>query len=886
MELPATTDCAAEGAVCTAGGKPLSNRLKATIPGGAERPVVSIAAVEGRLMGPIGAVWVSRTGPTREPLEVQALIRSTDRPNTSRRTAQIPAGQSRVKNQLQIGDNLLVEDDITVTWTLQEGEGYTVSEEHASASVVLAESEFPEFSVSAQPAEIAEGESATVAVAITNGVRFPEDQTIELAVSGTASVSDYTGMPATVALPARGTAATTATLTALADTEDEGKETVTITASHGGKELAKATVMIAAGEAAPLTGRFARMPRMHDGETAFTFELHFSEEFPLSYLTLRDAAFTVTGGAVEKARRLSPPSNLGWEITVKPGSDADVVVVLPETTDCAAAGALCTTAGRMLSERLETMVRGPAAHATALGFSLAPRNGRPSGLWSDGATAWVADLEDGRLYAYRLTDGSRVPERDVVVDGLPMGLWSDGATLWVAEFTGGLRAHRLADGARLPRRDLAVSSSGSPVGVWSDGETAWVADWLGDRAHAYRLADGSRVAARDIRLAEENLLPLGLWSDGTTLWVADWGDRVFAYRLPDGAREAARDLETDGGDANPVGLWSDGETLLATSWEGGEVRADPLPAAGAGATMVAAGSGGWSPAMPPIADEALRDAVAEALREASAEGLGGLKVLDARDRGIRSLSGLEGAVNLRELDLGFNPLEDAGALAKLPSLVSLNLDGATANLAALEPLPNLKRLSLRTNGLHDLSPLTLLPGLVEVDVGDNRIEDLWALARLPGLEVLRADRNRIAHLRPLGFLRRLAVLDLRRNRVRDLRPLSGAGRLEALRLGGNALWELSPLEKFAALRELGLAGSAVTDLRALAGLTDLRRLDLRGVEVKDLRPLRALNALDWVHIGGSQIEDVTPLNGLGMLTVAGRDDRSHPNARTRTDRKP
>ena len=27
-----------------------------------------------------------------------------------------------------------------------------------------------------------------------------------------------------------------------------------------------------------------------------------------------------------------------------------------------------------------------------------------------------------------------------------MGLWSDGATLWVAELTGGLAAHRLSDG--------------------------------------------------------------------------------------------------------------------------------------------------------------------------------------------------------------------------------------------------------------------------------------------------------------------------------------------------------------------------------------------------------------------------------------------------------
>ena len=841
-------------------------------------PVVSIAAVEERLVGPIGEFRVSRTGPRAEALQVQVLFSNSRSSRTQTLTIQLLPGQSSVTRRVQAGDNRLVEDDITVTYALQESQGYTVSAEQGSASIVLEESDIPEFSVSVQPAGIAEGESAAVRVAIANGVRFREAQTIDLSVSGTASGSDYRGVPETLRLRAYKTSTTT-TLTAAVDREDEAEETVTITASHGGSEIGSATVSIAGAET-PLTGRFVEMPETHDGETAFAFELRFSEEIRISYKTLRDTAFAVRDGVVRGARRLERPSNRRWEITVEPTSEADMVLALPVTKDCAAAGAVCTAAGKRLSERLAATVPGPGTQASGQGFSLAPENGRPSGIWSDGATAWVADLDDGKLFAYRLSDGERAPERDVAVGGLPMGLWSDGATLWVAELTGGLAGYRLSDGSRLTGRDLALPVSASPVGVWSDGETVWISEWLGDTVHAYRLSDGERAPARDIRLAAGNLLPVGLWSDGETLWVADWDERMVAYRLSDGGRAPERDVAAEGPDADPSGLWSDGETLLVTGWEGGEVRAHALPAATAAAVAAGrvGGGGGWAAGVPPIGDAALRAAIAAALGAAAgAEGLAELEVLDARHGGIRSLAGLEGAVNLKELDLGFNPLDDTEALAKLPSLRSLNLDGAAPDLTALWSLTGLERLSLRHNGVSDLSPLAALAQLRELDVGDNRIEDLSPLAGLAGLRALRADRNRIVDLWPLASLPRLAVVDLGRNRIRDLQALAGLGRLRRLLLDGNGLSEPAPLAGLAGLRELGLAGNAVKDLGALSGLAGLRRLDLRGNPVRDLSPLWGLRSLGWVHVGASGIENLSPLDGAPELRLAGVDDRETPH---------
>ena len=109
----------------------------------------------------------------------------------------------------------------------------------------------------------------------------------------------------------------------------------------------------------PLTASAHGVPASHDGSAAFTFELRFSEEMPLSYKTLRDHAFTATGGEVVKARRLERGQNVRWEITVRPDGDGTVTIVLPVTEDCASNHAICTEDGRPLSNRLQIAVPGP-----------------------------------------------------------------------------------------------------------------------------------------------------------------------------------------------------------------------------------------------------------------------------------------------------------------------------------------------------------------------------------------------------------------------------------------------------------------------------------------------------------------------------------------------
>ena len=116
----------------------------------------------------------------------------------------------------------------------------------------------------------------------------------------------------------------------------------------------------------PLTASFSNMPAGHAGEGTFKFELTFSEEPAVGYQKLRDDAFNVSGGEVTRARRQQQGSDLAWDITVKPGPAAGAVTItLPETTDCNADGAICTSDDRPLSHSLSATVAGPVGISVA-----------------------------------------------------------------------------------------------------------------------------------------------------------------------------------------------------------------------------------------------------------------------------------------------------------------------------------------------------------------------------------------------------------------------------------------------------------------------------------------------------------------------------------------
>ena len=148
---------------------------------------------------------------------------------------------------------------------------------------------------------------------------------------------------------------------------DEGKTVkvrVTFTDDRGHQETLTSTATAAVTAApSPLTVSVESAPTSHNGSNSFRIRVAFSEtpRSGFSYTTMRDHAFTVTGGDVTGARRLVSGKNLRWEVTVQPSGTADVTVELPVTTDCATQGAICTDNDDKLSNSLNLTVSGPEA---------------------------------------------------------------------------------------------------------------------------------------------------------------------------------------------------------------------------------------------------------------------------------------------------------------------------------------------------------------------------------------------------------------------------------------------------------------------------------------------------------------------------------------------
>ena len=113
-----------------------------------------------------------------------------------------------------------------------------------------------------------------------------------------------------------------------------------------------------------LVARLTGVPEEHDGANPFTLRLRLSEDVATRARTLREESFTVTNGAVERARRIGSGRNL-WELAIRPATDAEVVVEVPLREACDVAGAICTADGRWLSHAITHAIPGPLSVSVA-----------------------------------------------------------------------------------------------------------------------------------------------------------------------------------------------------------------------------------------------------------------------------------------------------------------------------------------------------------------------------------------------------------------------------------------------------------------------------------------------------------------------------------------
>ena len=201
-----------------------------------------------------------------------------------------------------------------------------------------------------------------------------------------------------------------------------------------------------------------------------------------------------------------------------------------------------------------------------------------------------------------------------------------------------------------------------------------------------------------------------------------------------------------------------------------------------------------------------------------------------------------------------------GDVAGLHELRLIGLD--IRSLKGLEYAVNLKVLVVDRSEVSDLAPLAGLENLEALSIVSSEVSDLAPLAGLKNLRDLKLRKNRITDITPLAGLVNLELLQLQANQVADISPLAGLLKLQVLQLNDNLLTDTSPLQELVNLKELNLEANQITDISPLAGLINLKGLALENNPIVDISPLQGLVNLKALHLGRNKIIDFTPIYGL------------------------
>ena len=408
----------------------------------------------------------------------------------------------------------------------------------------------------------------------------------------------------------------------------------------------------------------------------------------------------------------------------------------------------------------------------------------------------------------------------------------------------------------------------------------YMVDAENDKVYVYKYheqLDWWHDQSKDFNLANANGYPLGITYANGLFYVVDGDDdKVYAYNSS-GARFPGFDLDPN--NSNPSGITYANNRLYVVNGDDNAIYE-------------------YRPETPTIITDAnLRAVIADSLGKTSGEAITSadmatLTHLDASNKGVRNLTGLEQAINLTWLDLGSvivndewvnsNAISDLSPLSGLTRLEYLDIDSnSITTISSLSGLTSLEYLDLGSNSISDLSALSGLTRLKTLGLYSSGISDLSALSGLTSLEYLVLDSNSITTISTLSGLTSLEYLDLDRNSISDLSALSGLTNLERLFLDDNSIAAVSALSGLTSLEVLFLDSNSISDLSALSGLTSLRALSLDDNSISAVSALSGLTSLLLLALEDNSISNLAPLvanTGLGSGDLV--DVRNNPLSTT------
>ncbi len=233
-----------------------------------------------------------------------------------------------------------------------------------------------------------------------------------------------------------------------------------------------------------------------------------------------------------------------------------------------------------------------------------------------------------------------------------------------------------------------------------------------------------------------------------------------------------------------------------------------------------------------------------------------LIVVEAKNKGIQDVSGLEYMTNLENLTLEEVKLENIQFISKLRKLKSLSITyGELEDIGSLAELEHIEFLTLRNNKISDLSPLSQMKKIKMLDVNSNYIKDIKPLFTVTSLRDLTMANNQISNagLEGIHQLKDLKILEISNNGLSNVEHINGMNKLIELGLSKNELVDLNPLSQLSGLQKLDLEENYISDITPLSQLTGLYDLKLGSNEIRDVRPVQELGERIYIDIQRQKI---------------------------------
>ena len=234
------------------------------------------------------------------------------------------------------------------------------------------------------------------------------------------------------------------------------------------------------------------------------------------------------------------------------------------------------------------------------------------------------------------------------------------------------------------------------------------------------------------------------------------------------------------------------------------------------------------------------------------------------DQQIKSIVGLEKAVNLKQLTISGNPDDSKGALRDISPLKGLkNLEllrlshNDIIDISPIEGLTNLKHLFLSHNQIKNIDAVKNLTNLESLDfarnIGEERISDISAIANLTKLKLLGLSDANIPDISVLRNLVNLETFMANDSRIEDISVLKNAKNLEILYLDKNKITDVSVVKDLVELTELYLRNNNISEID-FSKLTKLLDVNVQGNKISDYSSLEKLTALKYVNLSKQNVD--------------------------------